>query len=452
MALTRQPEQDVASNDRGQESSPANLFGSPLSQMAGLMGNSAMLGLMGAVPGLGPLGGLPMLATTAMSAAVGGGAASQTPYVDMNQTDKTKHLVGLMEDSRGLLDGNKVSSHMESQLAGIMGNEGSRNLRRKNLGDSFVGQAKGLSTKLKGVDLAALQADPAKLEKFSTGLTEEQRHLFEQVKSGSLDLAALDSKDPKVKEAARQQITEAGINLRANQYEEMNKLMARQKEGALSKPEQARLTALKNLGGAKQIGMGGKMGDIAGMSKERFAEIYEEGQTRFEPAQYKALKASYEKNLAARKDPTKGVKMSSGIGTFNVDATMEGQLATNSDLIADMATSYGTAQIMGAYAQQGLLSANGADGKSHTFTLDELKASGDRLTPTTEDVQMQLAFMNMKGVDMTSKDMSAGTIAQKYNGSKPGSDLYNQYVTGLNSRTAAYNAEKAAREKAKKKA
>lgn len=446
MARTRQPEQDVASDERSAQ--PSSFVGglfNPLSQMAGALGNSAMMGML---PGMGGLGALAGGVSAAVSA-VAGGAATQTPYVDMNQTEKTSHLVGLMESSRGLLDGNKVSGHMESQLAGIMGNEGSRNLRRKNLGDSFVGQAKGLSTKLKGVDLAALQADPAKLEKFSAGLTEEQRHLFDQVKSGTLDLAALDSKDPKVKAAAREQITEAGISLRANQYDEMNKLMEKQKGGALSKPEQTRLAALKNLGGAKQIGMAGKMGDLGGMSKERFAEIYKEGQQRFEPAQYKALKASYEKNLAARKDPTKDVKMSSGIGSFTVNKDMEAQLGTSSDLIADMATSYGTAQIMGAYAQQGLLSANGADGTSHTFTLAEMKASGDRLTPTTEDVQMQLAFMNMKGVDMTSKDMTAGTIAQKYNGSKPGTDLYNQYVTGLNTRTAAYDTEKAARKKKK---
>lgn len=445
MARTRQPEQDVSSNDRVQDAQIGPSLANPLSSAAGLLGNSAMLGMMSMVPGAGVLGALGGVAGAALSAA--GSTASQTPYVDMNQADKTKHLVTLMEDSRGLLDANKVSGHMEAQLAGIMGNEGSRNLRRKNLSDSFVGQAKGLSTKLKGVDLTALQADPAKLEKFSAGLTEEQRHLFDQVKSGALDLAALESKDPAVKNAAVQQITEAGINLRANQYDEMTKLMAKQKEGPLSKPETARLTALKSLGGAKQIGMAGKMGDLAGMSKERFAEIYKEGQQRFEPAQYKALRASYEKNLAARKDPEKGFKMSAGIGSFDVTKDMEGQLGTNYDLIADMATSYGTAQIMGAYAQQGLLKANGADGTSHTFTLDEMKRSADRLTPSTEDVQMQLAFMNMKGVDMTSKDMTAGTIAQKYNGSKPGTDLYNQYVTGLNSRSAAYLTEKAARKK-----
>lgn len=446
MGQTRQVQQDVSSDTPSNDGGGLNALGSPLLSMAGQLGNAAMLGMM---PGLGPLalaGGL-----AGAAGAVAGAATPTKEYVDMSQKEKTDTLVGLMDDSRDMLKANNVSEHMESMLAGIMGNEGSRNLRRKSLGDAFVGEAKGLKTKLKGVDLAALQADPDKLQKFSSGLTEEQRTLFDQVKSGGLDLAALDSKDPAVRDAAREQITEAGINLRASQYDEMQKLMAKQKDAPLSKPEQTRLDALKNLGGSKQIGMGGKMGDLAGMSKDRFAEIYAEGQTRFEPAQYKALKASYEKNLAARKDPTKDVKFSSGIGSFTADKGMQDSLATNFDLIADMSTSYGTAQIMGAYAQQGLLSAKGADGNSHKFSLDELKASGDRLTPTSEDVQMQLAFMNMKNVDLTSTNMSSGTIAQRYNGSKPGTDLYNQYTTGLDSRSASYIAAKNAKNAKKPK-
>jgi len=445
MGQTRQVQQDVSSDTPATDGGGLSALGSPLLSMAGQLGNSAMIGMLSAVPGVGPLA----LAAGAAAGALAGGATPSKEYVDMSQKEKTDNLVGLMDSSQSMLKANNVSEHMESMLAGIMGNEGSRNLRRKAVGDNFMGEAKGLKTKLKGVDLAALQADPEQLKKFSGGLTEEQRALFDQVKSGTLDLAALDSKDASVRDAARQQITEAGINLRANQYDEMQKLMAKQKDGPLSKPEQTRLTALKNLGGASKIGMAGKMGDLAGMSKERFAQIYAEGQQRFEPAQYKALKASYEKNLAARKDPSKDVKLSSGIGSFTADKSMQDSLATNFDLVADMSTSYGTAQIMGAYAQQGLLSAKGADGTNHSFTLDELKASGDRLTPTTTDVQMQLAVMNMKGVDMSSKDMSSGTIAEKYNGSKPGSALYNQYTTGLDSRTASYLAARNAK-KAKK--
>lgn len=444
MARTRSVQQESSSDTRGAGPQGGDQQASPLLQMAGQIGNSAMLGMLGGLPGLGP-------AASALGGALGAlGAGLTTPkteYVDMTERQKTGYLVDLMDRSRGLLTANGVSPQMESHLAGIMGNEGSRNLRRKYLSDGMVSQAQGLGAKLKGVDLAALQSDPAKLQKFTTGLSEEQRHLFEQVKAGSLDLAALESKDPSVKQAAVAQITQAGITLRGDQYEEMTKLLAKQKEGALSKPEQARLTALKGLSGASKIGMSGKMGDLAGLSRERFEEIYAEGQQRFEPAQYLALKQSYEKSRARRKDPKKELSMSAGIGTFAVDAGMEGQLAEDYDLIADMATSYGTAQIMGAYAQAGLLSARGADGAKHTFTLAEMKESAGRLSPGAEDVQMQLAFMNMKGIDVSSKDLSAGTLTRKYNGSKPGTSQYNDYLSRLSSRSSAYDQERAARKK-----
>lgn len=441
MAKTQQvPQQDLSTP--APDAGGAAQMASPLWSMATTLGNSAMMGMM-AMP-FNPLVGA---LTGAAVGAVTGAAATTKQYVDMSEKEKTTALVGVMDQSRGVLDANGVSEHTEAQLAGIMGNEGSRNLRRKALGDNFVTEAKGLKGKLSGVDLDAMKADPEKLKKFTAGLSEDQRHLFDQVNSGSLNLASLDSKDPAVRGAVVQQITETGISVRANQYDEMQQLMARKKEGPLSQPEQTRLTALQNMGGSKKIGMGGKMGDLAGMCKDRFAEIYAEGQQRFEPAQYKALKASYEKNLKTQKKPGDPVTMASGIGSFKMDATAQGQLATNDDLIADMATSYGTAQIMGAYAQQGLLTSKGADKKDHTFSLAEMKASGDRLTPTSDDVQMQLAFMNMKGINMGSANLSDETLTQKYNGSAPGSDLYNKYLPGLKSRSAAYTAAKNAKGK-----
>lgn len=431
MAKTRIPEQDRSTSPV--DTQPETQSISPLWNLATTVGNSAMTGMLG----------LPFAPVVGAAAgALAGAVAPKKEYVDMSESEKTSSLVGVMDSSRELLKANGVSEHMESQLAGIMGNEGSRNLRRKALGDSFVGEAKTLKGKLSGVDLAALKAQPDKLKAFSSGLTEDQRHLFDQVNNGSLDLSALDSKDPAKKSAVVQQITETGIKVRADQYQEMNNLMARQQGGTLSKPELTRLNALKNMGGSKQIGMGGKMGDLAGMSRDRFAEIYAEGQQRFEPAQYKALKASYESNKKLQKKDGDPVTMRSGIGSFSMDKTAQTSLATNDDLIADMATSYGTAQIMGAYAQQGLLKNKGADGKSHTYSLAELKASGDRLTPTSDDVGMQLAFMNMKGINVGSTNLSAETLTQKYNGSLPGSELYEKYLPGLKSRSAAYTAAK----------
>lgn len=433
------PQQDIGADTPSQDGTPGQ-SASPWWSAAQSMGNGAMQGLLlgGGNPTFAMMGGL-MGGAGALLAA----APPQKEYVDLgSRTDKAGRLVGLMNDSRGVLDANGVSEHMESKLAGIMTNEGSRNLRRQNLGNGFLTQARGLQGKLKGVDLAALQADPKKLDAFTKGLSEDQRFLFDKVKGGSLDLSQIGKDNASVPDALRQQVTEAGIEQRSNQYQEMNDLIAAQGKGKLSKEQSARLTQLKGLRGGSQIGMAGDMGSIAGMSKDRFAEIFQEGQQRFEPAQYAALRASYASNKKAQKDPNAAVNMSSGIGSFKMDKAAQDQLAGNSDLIADMATSYGTAQIMGAYAQQGLLKAKGADKVDHTFSLDELKASGDRLSPNSTDVQMQLAFMNMKGLSLGSKDMTDESLTQKYNGSKPGSDLYNQYLPGLRAGSAAYLAAK----------
>ena len=439
MGLTRQtPSQDIQADTPQWSGTPglSPLLQSPLLSAAGSIGNAAMQGLMlgGGNPAMALLGGV-----AGGAAALAGATTPKKEYVDMGgRGEKIDYLVDLMGDSRGVLDANGVSGHMESKLAGIMTNEGSRNLRRQNLGNGFLDQARALSGKLAGVDMAALQADPAKMAAFTKGMGEEQRHLLGLVQGGSLDLTAIGKDNSKVPAALREQVTEAGVTLRSNQYQEMNDLLATQQTGKLSKEQSARLTQLSALRGASQIGMGGNMGQLAGMSKDRFAEIFQEGQQRFEPAQYAALRKSYLANKKAQKDPTADVTMSSGIGSFKMDTAAQGSLAGSSDLIADMATSYGTAQIMGAYAQQGLLSAKGADQQDHTFSLDELKQSGDRLSPSSTDVQMQLAFMNMKGIKLGSTDITNEKMTEKYNGSKPGSDLYNQYLPGLRDSSSAY--------------
>lgn len=436
MGKTRTPVQDVSTQPPVQDAGANGLNLGGLPQLAGTLGNAAMLGLMGGGLGAGP-------ALAAGLGAVMGAVAPTKEYVDMSSGEKTGALVGVMNNARGVLDANDVSANMEGKLAGIMINEGSRNLRRKNVGDAMTTQARGLQGKLKGVDMAALQADPKKMAAFTKGMNEEQRYLFQQVQSGALDLSALDSKDAATKKAASEQLTQAGIDLRVNQYTEMSDLMAKQAGGTkLSKEESARLTALKGLSGKSKIGMAGNMGDLAGMSPERFREIYDEGQQRFEPAQYKALKASYEANLKKQKKPGDPVTMRSGIGSFSMDAAAQTQLGQSSDLIADMATSYGTAQIMGAYAQQGLLTAKGADKTDHTFSLAELKDSANRLTPNSTDIQMQLAFMNMKNIDMTSASMSTSTLTQLYNGSAPGTAKNTEYSNDLDTRSAAYLAAK----------
>lgn len=371
-------------------------------------------------------------------------AESVTPYVDLsNRSQKAQHLVGLMDESQALLQQNGVSDHMTTKLAAVMTNEGGRNQRRANLATGFQRDATTLSQKLGGKDPLAVQADPAALAKLEASLSEDERAVFEAVKDGRLDLADLSSPDDEKKKAAQETLTGVGITHRANQYEEMEGLRTRKEGGEkLGKEDKARLSTLQGISGAANLGMGDRMGDLWGMSKERFAEIYREGQERFEPAQYTGLRDSYIRNEKRQKQPSDEVELSSGIGSFKADADMQGKLGTSYDLVADMATSYGTAQIMGAYAQQGLLSAKDERGEDDKVSLDELKASGQRLSPTQDDVHQQLAFFNMKGIDLGSRSLSDSALTQSYNGSSPGSPLYQQYMAGLSAGTGAWNTAK----------
>lgn len=364
-------------------------------------------------------------------------------YVDLPTSQaKAGALVNLMDGARDVLTENGVSADFEAQMAGIMANEGGRNQRRMKLGQWFGGQAATLQEKLAAVDSTELQTSPEKMAQFKARLTEDERAIYDKVQGGCLNLADLNSQDAATRSAAQAELTQIGVEKRGSQYAEMEQLQARQKTGTLTTEERARLQTLSSMKG-EQIGFDSNerttLSQITGMSRGRYQEIYEEGQQRFEPKQYVQLKTSYDKGLAnqAHEDAGDPIKIHAGIGNFSMDADAQSQLATNDDLIADMSTSYGINQIMGAYAQGGFLKSKDATGTDHTWTIDELKASGSRLSPTTDDVAMQLAFMKMKGIQPSQAHTDA-SLVQPYNGAVPGSEDYDTYLSHLQTGKAAY--------------
>ena len=351
----------------------------------------------GATAGLGAVGGAAGVSAAA-AAAIAGAASAVAPkkeYVDMNAQGKTDALVGLMDGSRDVLSQNGVSQHGEELLAGIMRNEGGRNERRGSMGREFNKDAAALNK----LDLGHLT------DKQTKRLSSDQKALLELSQQGKLDL-----KDSEA-------VKNAGIDIRTNQYNRMQELS--KNPDPLSKADKAELAGLKKV----HVVGGGTLSDYRGLSGDRFHEIFDEGQTRFELGQYKQFRTSYENQHGKPKKPGEDMTLHAGIGNATLDASHQAQLNTNYDMLADYSTSYGTAQIMGLYAGQGQLKSKNGQGEDHSYGLDELKGSARRFTPNSEDVGMQLAFMNMKGIDM-SHPPDATSLAQKYNGKGPNAAPY----------------------------
>lgn len=383
-------------------------------------------------------------------------AAPQLAFGKMTDEQKATYLAGVMQDSAGTLKENGVSHHMQELLAGVMMNEGGTNTRRDKIGKYFNGlmgdgPGGGLLKKLEGADLAKLQSDPEALKKFEKGMGEDQRMLTERALAGEIDLAGLRSDDKKVAAAARKQVTEAGIDLRTQQYEEYSGLYDRQHAGEkLSKDEQSRLGTLGEMGGAAmgfdrldiRNGVDAKMKDVRGVSTERFGEIYEDSQVRFEPVHYRRWRDQYEQQTAANEklapDKQKAIKLGSSIGDYTLKEKDQTALSQNYDLLADFNTSFGTPQVMGLYGHSGEMKVKDGQGKAIDFNIDRLKAASRRTTPNEEDVQLLLGELGGHGVKFGSKDMSAEDMTTKYNGAAGQNANYNDYVRKLKGHVTDY--------------
>lgn len=391
--------------------------------------------------------------------------APQRPFLQRTAAEKMEHMADVMDQGRGMLDANGVSPQVERRIAATVPQELSSNGARRGLGYSFLRQARGLQRTMAGVD----PNDPVATARATARLTEEQRFLRDRVQAGTLDLSTLPEDLSRTPADLRAQVTEAGIAMRTSQYGEMSELQARSRTEKLSKPDAARLAHLRGIGGLgmRYNGYDPTMGDLAGMTPGRFGEIFAEGNSRFEPVQYRRLRDSYTRNRTAhdaaaaahaedptKKPPSENITATAGIGAFDVNPTGQARLAQDFDLVADMATSYGPGQIMGGYAQQPywqgraraerLPAVREPDGTSRTTTLDELKASGTRMEPTVDDVRPMLGLVQMKGIDLGGTPTVPQWISA-YNGN-PNPTQRQQYTDSLNNNGALYDAARARRD------
>ncbi|MCB9684234.1 MAG: hypothetical protein H6738_00215 [Alphaproteobacteria bacterium] len=401
-------------------------------------------------------------------------AEEAKPFTQMNINEQMAYMAKLMNDNRKLLDANSVSTDMEQKMAAQVPREIDENSRRKSVASDFGKQAGNLATAMKGVDMN----DPKAVEKLRGKLNEEQRHLLGKVQAGELDLSTLNSKDPKVKAANQEKLANIGIELRSNQYGEMEALRKREAAGEkLTKDEKKRFAELK----AKPAYMAGAkgMGSVWGMSKERFGEIYAAGNTRFEAKHYQKLRDSYIKNDAANekarkayekdpknnKPPKDTVLAGSGIGNFDISKAGQDKIKGdgNFDIIGDIATSYGAGQVMGGYAKSDYWLGRSAkaerlqpitlpDGTEYTPTFADVKNSGRTHDPDANDLKIQMSLVKMglgkraskydpegKGLGTT---MTNHDYITMYNGHKPGDQVYQQYMDSLTTNGPIYEAEK----------
>ena len=243
----------------------------------------------------------------------------------------------------------------------------------------------------------------------------------------------------------------------------------------LSKAETARYNELKKK--EEYVGHSNGLGDLWGMSKERFAEIYAKGNSRFEASHYRKQRDSYVKNDKARqaalkaheKDPKKNkapkdtVLATSGIGDFDISTKGQEKIAKdgNYDILADISTSYGAGQVMGGYASSDLWQGRSAkaerlqpitleDGTTYTPTFDDVKNSGREHDPDRKDLMIQMSLVKMglakPGMDPKGEGLGAtpnnDQYIRMYNGHEKGDDVYEQYDRSLNTNGPLYQDEK----------
>lgn len=336
------------------------------------------------------------------------GKIRSSSYVDMNHSDKLNEIFRLMAASQKILDANRVSSRTESYLAGIMLNEGSRNQQRRALGNYFNSVAKNL----KNVNLEELRENPIRLSEYNM----DEQCILNRALTG------------KLKFNDKTSVLQAGIDCRVEQYDRMSSLAA---QPARTAEEDQELAQLRDV--AKDTtGYGGSLGDAEGMSTDRFRGIYDEGQRRFEIGHYK----NYKNILQGQLLGDNAFTLSHSAGRVTFTSTMQEQLRSNNDLLADMSTSYGIDQILGVHGTQGKLKANGSDGNEHVVGLEELKASAERLSPSSKDVLAMIAYLRMNNVNMQNPP-DVKQIASVYNG-KNWEETNPQYANRLDSNSFEY--------------
>lgn len=356
-------------------------------------------------------------------------AAPTGDYVTMEADGKAKYLAELFRTSetQTTFGERGFNGTDQSQLAAIMQNEGGTNERRRMLGSQYASAARSLARKLAAggyTDMARL--DGAEQDR-RVVLNEEERAVLTAAQSGGLDLAALNGGAGASRDRASEALTNVGVNHQTALYDEYSGLDARQRSGEkLATADQTRLGSLSRRG----LGSSGSFSDARGMSSNRFRSVYDEGQTRFEPSRYARSRDSIERWTAGGE---KGNGASVGAGSESakdwVGRHPEARTG-NHDALADAETSWGTAQIMGHYADRGNLHT----AKGGTFGMDDMRAAGARRSPNNTDVDMQISYFR-DVANVPGHLGSAEDLAVQYNGpAAPPS-----YAQGLRDNASRYD-------------
>lgn len=347
-------------------------------------------------------------------------------YVTMGPEQKADYLAELFAtpDVSTTFSKRGFNNADQAQLAGIMQNEGGLNERRRMLGSHYASAARSLVGKLRaaGVALGALAGAE---QNPKVRLTEDERAVLSAAQSGAVDLAALSGSGDAQKQA-QEALTNVGVDHQTALYTEYSALAARQRGGErLGRDDAARLAALSN----RSLYSSGSFDDARGMSAARFRSVYDEGQTRFEPSRYARSRNAIERwQAGGQKGAGAGVG-AGGESARDWTARHPEALSGNHDALADAETSWGTAQIMGHYADRGDL--KNADGAR--YTMDDMRASAGRRSPNGTDVDMQISYFrdiaNVPGHLGSAEDVSV-----VYNGpAAPQS-----YADGLRENAARY--------------
>lgn len=349
-------------------------------------------------------------------------------YVTMEAGGKAEYLAELFQTPgvQSTFGKRGFNARDQSQLAAIMQNEGGTNERRRMLGSHYATAARRLTQKLTAAgyrDLGALAgADQDK----KVNLTEDERAVLAAAQAGTLSLAAL-SGGGKERAQAEAALTDVGVAHQGALYDEFSGLDGRQRGGeTLSRQERARMGQLSG----RSLYSSGTFADARGMSGERLRGVYQEGQTRFEPSRYARSRAAIERWEAGGEKGGGGDVGAGGESAKDWVARHPEAKTGNYDTLADAETSWGTAQIMGHYADRGNL--KNADGAA--FTMDDMRSSGARRSPNGTDVDMQISYFR-DVANVQGHLGNADDLAVQYNG--PGAPA--SYADGLRSNATRFD-------------
>lgn len=343
-------------------------------------------------------------------------------YVTMTPSQKAEYLATLFNTPgvASTFDQRGFNARDQTQLAAVMQNEGGTNERRRGLVNHYESTARRLVQKLAAVGVELGQLEGAERAR-GLRLAEDERAVLTAAQQGRVDLAAL-SGEGATRDAAQANLAQVGVDHQTALYDEYSGLATKQRGGeALSREERTRYGLLQG----RSLYSSGTFADARGLSSGRFRGVYDEGQTRFEAARYARSRNTLERHIAGGEEGEGGTV---GVGRETSKDWLarhpEGREG-NMDAMADAETSWGTAQVMGHYADRGDL--HKADGTN--FTMDDMRGAAARRSPNGTDVDMQISYF--RDIAQVPGHLgSAEDISVQYNGPSAPQSYTDSLVSG----------------------